>query len=70
MIALGGREILLRCSLAQKRERWFERWRLCGRAQESGDDGEWCESELVGPPSLVRSSGMITLVSRAMTYST
>ena len=64
MMTRSGREMNLRWSIEQKRARWFERWRLCGRAQESSDDGEVWESELVGLTSLMRSPG-VSLISRA-----
>ena len=41
MMTPSDRKIHLRCSIAEKNERWLERWRLCGRsAQESGGGGE------------------------------
>ena len=42
MMTPSDREIHSSCSIEQKRERWLERWRLCGRTLliESGDGGE------------------------------
>ena len=40
MMTPSDREIHLRCSIEQKRDLWFERWRLRGRARESGGEGE------------------------------
>lgn len=54
MLIYSDRETHLCCSIEQKRESWFERWRLFGRVQESGDDRERWGSELVGLTSLVR----------------
>ena len=62
MMAPSTRDVHLRCSKELK-ERWLKRWRLCGRAQKSGDDGQVWESKILWLTYLVRPPRVITLIS-------